>query len=344
MIVCVFGCLVVLAQVAMGFEVETKMCGEKKRTVTAYEELCCYERNLGKVFTNIKEDGTLSHVLCPYTKPNGCPKSCSDIYSLKPNSTSGYYNITTPEGRDKTVYCEMEGEKCEGGGWTQVVYINMTQPGTECPQGLTEKEYKELPHGLCAISYSDNSPDMICDSTSFHTHNISFSKVCGRVYGYQHGEGLSFSTETNNLLEPYTTGVSISRDTEHIWTFASGDDETGQGLVNSYCPCIENSVKPPDFVNEDYNCESGKEETYLYYDEYDSNTILYVNDVLWDGEQYNSEEGDCPIKNWFQKQLAQITTGDIDFRLCGGKPYCPDNDDVCEYRETPIELIELYIK
>ena len=48
------------------------------------------------------------------------------------------------------VYCDMEGSNCGGeGGWMRVADIDMTIPGTNCPEGLYMYDL-ELPHPLCS--------------------------------------------------------------------------------------------------------------------------------------------------------------------------------------------------
>ena len=67
--------------------------------------------------------------------------TCKCILDNYPSAPSGYYNITT-NGSTVLVYCDMEGTNCGGeGGWTRVAYVNMTQPGATCPQGLNQTSY-----------------------------------------------------------------------------------------------------------------------------------------------------------------------------------------------------------
>ena len=72
-------------------------------------------------------------------------KSCQMIFHCFPLAPSGYYQITAPNGSLVEVYCDMEGTNCEGqGGWMRVAYVNMSQPGASCPQGLTQRTYSGL--------------------------------------------------------------------------------------------------------------------------------------------------------------------------------------------------------
>ena len=76
--------------------------------------------------------------------PPGCNpprnRSCQNILYCFPSAPSGYYQITTPNSSLVQVYCDMEGTNCgREGGWTRVAYVNMSQSGTTCPQGLTQR-------------------------------------------------------------------------------------------------------------------------------------------------------------------------------------------------------------
>lgn len=334
--------LFVIMLKAFAMEGINKVCKEEEKRITRYLELCCLEQNLNKHFVETKADGMISYTLCPERKPLDCPRSCNDILSLKPKASSGYYRITTDDDdTEEEVYCEMEGTNCKEKGWTRIAYVNMSQPGMECPPGLTEKRFNNLTYSLCVNNHTDNKI-MSCEGTSFNTYNIPYSKVCGRVYGYQHGKGLGFSQELG-LTDAYISGVSIRRHTEHVWTFASGHSETAVFGIGNYCPCNEPSIgnPPPSFVNEHYTCESGR----ILGEAEEPEEILYSKDRLWDGQQCNDEELDCCDNDqlpWFIRDLKEMDKGNIDFSVCGEKPLCIESG--CHYSDTPIELIELYIK
>ena len=78
--------------------------------------------------------------------PPGCNpprnRSCQNILYCFPSAPSGYYQITAPNCLPVQVYCDMERINCGGeGGWTRVAYVNMSQSGTNCPQGLTQRNF-----------------------------------------------------------------------------------------------------------------------------------------------------------------------------------------------------------
>ena len=107
-------------------------------------------------------------------------RSCQEILHCLPSAPSGYYQIRVPNGSLVQVYCDMEGTNCGGeGGWTRVAYVNMSQSGASCPQGLTQTTLSGLT--LCGR----NGPG--CQSTVFSTLGLNYFQVCGQLRGYQRG-------------------------------------------------------------------------------------------------------------------------------------------------------------
>ena len=140
----------------------------------------------------------------------------------------------------------------------------------------------------------------------------------------------------------YVDGVTItygSNPRKHIWTYACGVGETilGDDLLRPYnCPCNSDSsgTSVPEWVSSDYYCESG-----LYPSQFQQK-VLHSNDILWDGQQCNGNEGLCctnPKMPWFIKAFNKTTTEDIELRMCGSED--PLNDE-----DTPLDIIELYIR
>ena len=241
----------------------------------------------------------------------------------------------------------MEGNNCgEEGGWTRIAFVNMSEPGTTCPTGLTEGQYDNIT--LCGLNHTvlDGTYDPVCNSTFFSTYGLNYSKVCGQVRGYQYGLAEGFYRQNiygYSLSDPYLTGVSITYDDnpiKHIWSYVCGLSEyDAYGIDQLYCPCnTGHSYRPPSFIDNDYYCESGFYDLFAFY-----GNIFSFNDTLWDGQQCNGEESSCcttPNMPWFIKTLNETVSDDIQLRVCGG-------DDDWWYGErfsTPLDLIELYIK
>ena len=262
--------------------------------------------------------------------------SCKSIYNADPSSSSGYYNITIANGSVVQVYCDMEGTNCGGeGGWTRVAYINMTQAGATCPMGLNQRSFND------SKSYCGNTGPSGCIGTMFPTL-VEYSRVCGRIRGYQYGATVSFySYNVNTHLtidDNYVDGVSItygSAPRKHIWTYAAGPRDTIMYSGTYDCPCKQNSttITPP-FVGTDYYCESGVELC--------CPIDIPSNDTLWDGQQCGGGEAPCCTHSnmpWFIKTLNETTTEDIELRLCKNfAHYTIYNTDV------PLDLIEIFVQ
>ena len=101
--------------------------------------------------------------------------------------------------------------ECGGhkGGWTTITKFD-TSIGDSCPSGWTKVSTPgDSPKSVCR---SRDNPS--CDSTIFSTYNITFSKICGQVKGYQKGHPLAFwSTkyDSKSIDHYYVDGVSITR-------------------------------------------------------------------------------------------------------------------------------------
>ena len=306
-----------------------------QRQPSLYEQHCCNISNIGNTI-KFKDGKLRTFINCPSYLPNSCFQfynyaSCLQIHQVFLSATSGYYNITLTNGSIATVYCDMEGINCdEEGGWTRVTYLNMTEPGTTCPSGLTQTSYNNLDHDVCG---RPNPSSAGCGSTIFSTYGIDYTKLCGQVRGYQFGSSNGFNTGTINIDSDYVDGVSItygSNPRQHIWKYAAGLYETC--LDSTGCPCNSgNSTSPPPFVGNDYYCESGSYSSYSY--------ILYPDDPLWDGQNCNGPESTCctnPNMPFFVKILNETTTEDIELRVCssGGT----------RNEEIPLYIIEVYVK
>ena len=226
----------------------------------------------------------------------------------------------------------MEGMNCdEEGGWTRVAYLNMLEPGTTCPSGLTQEEYINIHHDVCG---RPNTPEAGCYSAFFSTYSLNYAKVCGQVRGYQFGPTQAFYSGSAGIDSYYVDGVSITygnNPRQHVWTYAGAVFE--KYLDSRGCPCNGISTYPPPFfVGNDYYCESGLLDAPYSY-------ILYPDDPLWDGQNCNGPESPCctnPNMPWFLKTLNEATTDDIELRVCSNQRFI--NGD------TPLDIIEIYVK
>ena len=211
-------------------------------------------------------------------------------------------------------------------GWRRVAFINMTDTSYNCPTGLSLTSYSKR---TCGKSHTVRD----CSSTTFSVGGVPYSRVCGRIGGYQFRVTSAFHFYTAGIDSYYVEGVSLTHggagNRQHIWTLAAGVSEVTTQWPSECCPCdTSNYDRVPAFVGNDYFCESGLHSEQIM-------TVLYRDDVLWDGQDCTSTSTCCQFNNppWFTKNLTNVTTDDIELRICSSST-----------GDVPIELIELYVQ
>ena len=165
------------------------------------------------------------------------------IYSYNKNPTShgrsGYYVLKTDHLF--FAYCEMELD-CGGnkGGWMQIADF---KKGNTCPGIWTNDG-----------SYCTGGSSAGCYSADFSTNSTSYSKLCGKVKGYQKGtmdaffpfahahgnvNGYMPSTTSRSLDGVYVAGISITSGNprKHVWTYAVGLSDD-YNYTHANCPCV----------------------------------------------------------------------------------------------------------
>ena len=219
---------------------------------------------------------------------------------------------------------------CGGSGWRRVAYLNMSDPSQQCPSVWQEIT---TPHRVCGRRSAWAS----CEGLTYTTGSEQYDQVCGRIIGYQRATPDAFRGASLSIDTYYLDGVSVTHGSprQHIWSFAGSIDErdTRSFLL---CPCVTGSTNGnliPSFVGQNYFCESGLTQ-------WDSRTfVLWPNgDPLWDGQGCGSNSTCCTFNSppWFSVQLSSPTTDDIEVRIC--------SDQAIADEDTPIQLIELYVK
>ena len=221
--------------------------------------------------------------------------------------------------------------KCGPGLWWRVAYLDMTDPSQQCPSAW--REYNTSGVKVCG------RPANLTGSCAaeFYFTNRQYSRVCGRIIGYQVASPDAFN-QFNKLKEfngRGLDGITISHGAQqgYIWSYAAGLTESSSTpSTASNCPCSTVAgAQPPTNIGDNYYCESGNP----------TNTFeegqLFSNDPLWDGQQC---EGTCCTGTksppWFSVQLPAPTTDIIEVSIC-----C-DQDTMDE--DTPVELIEIYVQ
>ena len=247
-------------------------------------------------------------------------------------SPSGHYWIQhTGTGYASLEYCDMTRRCCNSrGGWMRVAHLDMIDPNQQCPSGF---RLITSPKRTCGAQ------GRRCVSTTFPLNGVKYSRVCGKIIGYQFRSPDAFTPYYINrgrtIDDNYVDGVSLThgqRPRKHIWTFAAALDETVSN--NGRCPCSKTTtyytgVVPP-FIGQDYFCDTGSR--------YRWQTQFYHQDPLWDGSGCGSTSSCCGFNNppWFCKQLPQPTTDDIELRVC--------IDDTTGDEDIALETIEIYVQ
>ena len=149
--------------------------------------------------------------------------------------------------------------QCGEGLWYQVAYLNMNDSTQVCPSNWAEIS---TPVRTCG---RPTSAVASCPGVKFSSRSLQYSKVCGRVIGYQDGSPDAFAAG-NSSSSPddiYVDGVSITHGMPrtHIWTFAVGGTDGRLGVQDVNCPCANpnasSNILPPSYVGDNYFCESG---------------------------------------------------------------------------------------
>ena len=254
----------------------------------------------------------------------------SSCAALLPTTPSGYYWVSASNGSAVRVYCDMT-RSCGGvtGGWVRVGYLDMTNTSHQCPSDFTEHNDSNMR----TCRKADTSAG--CGSVMMDVP-YQYSRVCGRIRAYQVGTTNAFQGRSDPSIDSnYVDGVSLTRGSprQHIWTFVSGLQES-VGYGPSGCPCNDaGAPSPPDFVGNDYFCDSGNPHFVS------RNLTVYSDDPLWDGRGCVSTSTCCTFNNppWFHKQLSVLTIADdIEIRVCTDQR--PDDENVF------IEIIEIYVQ
>ena len=194
--------------------------------------------------------------------------------------------------------------QCGAGLWWRVAYPNMTEPSQQCPSAWREYQIGEVR----ACRRPVNSPGSCV--AKFYCTNRQYSRVCGRIIGYQVASPDAFKNSGGN-----PDGVIISHGAQqnHVWSFVAGLTERSQQYYRqNNCPCSpEAGTHSPMNIGDNYFCESGNPNDGF------ERGHLYSSDRLWDGQQC---EGSCcegtQSTPWFSVQLPAPTTDMIEVRIC----------------------------
>ena len=137
----------------------------------------------------------------------------------------------------KKIHIAHNGYECGGtSGWRRVVYLNMTDPNTNCPSGWQLTSHSKRTCGKV------NASRFSCDSVFFPVSGGDYTSVCGPIRAYQFSgtDGFEAYHDRNvtTINGAYVAGVSLTHGSprQHIWTFAAGFFED-RPTRDDVCPC-----------------------------------------------------------------------------------------------------------
>ena len=263
--------------------------------------------------------------LAPVIIPGSGNRACPSMERRKSIQQALIQNVYDSLFNDSVV------PECGAGLWYQTAHLDMSDPSQECPSEWTEYTINSNGDRACGRPTSNGAR---CTGKNY-VPDRQYSRVCGRVIGYQYGSPDGFSSTHLLVSQTYMDGVSITHGTPrtHIWSYVAGVTEDSSLHFQNNCPCSEISARgngPSSAIGDNYYCESGNPtDTW--------SMTFYQNDPLWDGQQC---EGTCCTGDksppWFSVQLPSPTTDDIAVRICGSESTSNEN--------TPIQLLELYVQ
>ena len=207
--------------------------------------------------------------------------------------------------------------------WIRVTELNMSDPSSQCPPNFTLNSNNGVRTCMAMM------PSASCTSVFFSMHNVTYSKVFGKIRAYQYGVTNSFkpfNRGNGTIDEPYVDGVSVTygQPRQHIWTFAADLRKN-----DSFCPCSsrQDTSVVPEYVGEDYFCDTGEARK----------DTLAADSPLWDGTGCGLDYSCCSYNNppWFYKQLPAPTSEPIELRVCLDQSTSNEN--------IALEAINIYV-
>ena len=263
------------------------------------EELAAVKKNLTRIETELVDINSKLDILD--SKQDGLSMTVMTVNSELEHSV--LTNVTKELKKTADYIVEQfPPYECGGtGGWRRVVYLNMTDPNTNCPSGWQLTSHSKRTCGKV------NSSRFSCDSVFFPVSGGNFTSVCGSIRAYQYSHTDAFEAyhdgRVTTIEGAYVSGVSLTHggERQHIWTFAAGYSED-RSTRDDACPCDASiNITIPLFVGGDYFCESGV----------NSGSVggFHPDDPLWDGKGCSNSSSCCSFNNppYFTKPLLSPT-------------------------------------
>ena len=267
--------------------------GEQGDTVLTEDE---FDRVIDNVINKLNES-IIADLLETNTGLNSIVHTLNDtVHKLKKQ-------VHILEQQNPFTLCNITSNK-----WRRIAYFDTTL-GHPCPSGLRTFTNTTTNQTACRTPPGQR----LRISMKFPTGG-SYTNVCGRVRGYQYGDIIAFSHSIfhgrHAIDLDYAEGISITKGSprQHLWTYVAGLSETFNS-AHYACPCARsgyNSSWIPDFVGNNYYCESG-------FVGRQANRVAW-EDPLWDGEGCHASGNRCCDRyGWFHRQVPP-SSDDVEVR------------------------------
>ena len=218
---------------------------------------------------------------------------------------------------------------CGGNGWKRVAFLDMKDPNQTCPRQW--REYEEDSVRACGRPVGGAS----CNSVLFSTDGYAYTRVCGRVTGYQYASPdasvhvVHTPTPGNAINEPYLDGVSITHGNprQHIWSLYAGN-------AHHCCEAAHiNNMQSLGFIGNSSFCDTGNPDGRPW------PGAFFTFHPLWEGDTQCAGSPTCCSSQagpWFYASLDLPSIQDIEVRICADQ----DTGD----EDIPVELVEIYVR
>ena len=225
--------------------------------------------------------------------------SCTAVSNFSIQLPSGKYKIWSGDSTTDQYCSTAIAFSCHGlpGRWRRIAYLSNNTSPVVCPMGFELITGSNVP-ALC----KRNPTEAECSSITYSTNGISYSQVCGTIYGSYFGDpdgfGLHGLRSANTSLNGnYVDGISLthgSMNEHHIWTLSAiVNFATNPTDICSVC-----ANNKPSYVGMDYSCD----------------VVEHCKGNCSPRQIWGN--GQCIGNNTFYKNLMQPTSDDIEMRVC----------------------------
>ena len=255
-------------------------------------------------------------------------ESCTAIKKSHAFSQSKFYWIQSSNGSTVRVYCDMT-RTCGNvtGGWMRVAELDMTRTSSQCPPGLCLNTANPRTCRICIYEGSY--------SLDIYHVGINYSRVCGRVIGYQVGSPDAFSIKYTSDFDGIQLTYTEPR--MNIWTFAAANEEV-YNEKSTVCPCINPSdpliQSVPESIGLHYFCDTAAH-AITHSEQFE---MFFTNNPLWDGAGCGHQNTCCSFNDppWFYRELPDVTNDDIEMRVC--------RDEDRSNEDFAVKVVDIYVQ